>query len=511
MQVLASYARSTFWTIGIVQILLGLYLGVTAALSHQPASRPRAAAIVLFLGFLNVAMGSWSCLAAWAWRRQARFARLIVAVNSVFSLVLIPFGTVAGLAGLYWCCSRRMRQSTPLAGDFEHESKPEDGTHAWVQKAIPVLSVLIWLASFGAANWWARTQGLTKHVAINGLLVLFLSEWIAVLCHEFGHALAGWAASMTLVSMRVGPFVAMRKAGRWKLQFSWPSILAMGGAVVTIPTHLTDLRRRMAFEIAGGPVASVLTALIAFSALLAVPGSPWEAWWQVPAMITAISAGAAVLNLIPFGFAAGYSDGALLLQLLRGGRFADLRETMKMVGTTLITDTRPRDLDAGALANGFRAGMGSPEEGTLQMIQLICAVDRGELGLARQCLESSLRRIPAPEKASGACSAAEMAFYMAYLDGNADRAGEWLRGAEQLAVSKKTPLAQESDYWRALTAVREAEGQSRQAEEAYRQAVEFLAKKPATGLYQFERELLETVMRGGWVRVDESALREATA
>ena len=184
---------------------------------------------------------------------------------------------------------------------------------------------------------------------------------------------------------------------------------------------------------------------------------------------------------------------------------------MKMVGTTLITDTRPRDLDAGALANGFRAGMGSPEEGTLQMIQLICAVDRGELGLARQCLESSLRRIPAPEKASGACSAAEMAFYMAYLDGNADRAGEWLRGAEQLAVSKKTPLAQESDYWRALTAVREAEGQSRQAEEAYRQAVEFLAKKPATGLYQFERELLETVMRGGWVRVDESALREATA
>jgi hypothetical protein len=455
---------------------------------------------VFALGFLTLASGSLSCLAAWTWRHQKRFARLIVAANSVFSLLFFPFGTVAGAAGLYWCCSRSMRQPAPLAGEFEHQSRPEDGTHVWVQKVLPVLSVVIWLASFAAVNWWARAHALSQQVAVNGLLLLFLCEWITVFCHELGHAIAAWAVGMNLASMRVGPFVARKTAGKWNLRFSWQSLLAMGGAVVTIPLHLTDLRRRMAFEIAGGPVASLLTGLIAFSALLAMPGSAWEAWWQMPAMIAALSAGATVLNLIPFGLSAGYSDGALLLQLLRGGQFADLREALKMVGSTLITGTRPRDLDAGALANGLRAGVGSPEEGALQMIQLICAVDRGELGIAREHLESSLRRIPAPEQASGAGWAAEMAFYMAYLDGDAGRAGEWLRGAEQLAAAKKTPLHEESDYWRATAAVRQAEGLSGQAEEAYHQAQQYLAKKPHTGLYQFERELLQKVRERDWVR-----------
>jgi hypothetical protein len=230
----------------------------------------------------------------------------------------------------------------------------------------------------------------------------------------------------------------------------------------------------------------------------------------VPAVVAAISAGAAVLNLIPFASCAGYSDGALLLQLFNGGRFADLREALKMVGSTTVTATRPRDLDARVLADGMRAGMGTPEEGTLQLIQLICAVDRGELTHARELLESSLLRIPAPEKAPDAGCAAEMAFYMAYLDGNASRAGKWLQGAEELAAAKKFPLTGESDYWRALTAVRQGEGQSRQADEAYQRATELLAKKPVTGLYQFEQELLQTVRKGEWRRSPDATLSEAS-
>jgi len=216
------------------------------------------------------------------------------------------------------------------------------------------------------------------------------------------------------------------------------------------------------------------------------------------------------VNLIPFGFAAGYSDGALLLQLLLGGPFANLREALKMVGSTTVTPTRPRDLDAKALADGLQAGMGTPEEGTLQLIQLICAVDRGALTEARNYLEASLRRIPAPAKAPDAGCAAEMAFYMAYLDGNANRAGEWLRGAEELALAKKVSLSSDSDYWRALTAVRKGEGLSNQADAAYRQAMQLLSQKPAVGLYQFEQELLQTVRKGEWLRRPDAALSEAS-
>src|SRR5262249_34655514 len=108
--------------------------------------------------------------------------------------------------------------------------------------------------------------------------------------------------------------------------------------------------------------------------------------------------------------------------------------------------------------------------------------------------------------------AAEMAFYMAYLDGNAIRAGEWLRGAEKLAALKKISLTRESDYWRAVTAVREAEGLRDEADDAYRRATQLLALKPSTGLYQAERELLDTVHNGGWLRppdVDPSQLAES--
>src|SRR5262249_45460287 len=146
-------------------------------------------------------------------------------------------------------------------------------------------------------------------------------------------------------------------------------------------------------------------------------------------------------------------------------------------------------------------------EGMLSMIQLICAVDRGELDEAREHLESSLRRIPVPEKAPSPDCAAEMAFYIACLDGHAERAGKWLRGTEEFARSKRVSLIRDSDYWRAVTAVQGAEGHRREAEEAYTKAMAILAKKPLTGLYQFEREYLQTVHQREWVR--EPSVTEA--
>jgi tetratricopeptide (TPR) repeat protein len=145
----------------------------------------------------------------------------------------------------------------------------------------------------------------------------------------------------------------------------------------------------------------------------------------------------------------------------------------------------------------------------LQLIQLICAVDRGDLTQAKEFLEAGLKLIPTPEKAPDPGCAAEMAFYMAYLDGDASRAGEWLRGSEAFAAARKYALTKESDYWRAVTAVREAEGRIPEAEEAFQRAKQLLEKKPATGMNQFEVELLRTVRAGGWVRRLETALSEA--
>jgi Peptidase family M50 len=509
MRSLLSYARSVFWTVGIVDILAGLYI-VVRSFGHIPATaKPHAQAYLLAIGLLSMSLGALSCFAARAFRHRNLFSRPLIAMNSTICLIFFPFGTVAGAVGFYWCLSSKMREADPVVEDFEHQPKPGDGTHRWTQAAAPVAAVVIWIGALSGAAWWGRAHALPSHTALNGLPLLFLCEWIAVFFHELGHAVAGWVSDMRLASFLVGPFLAQKRAGKWKFQFLLAGILNPGGAVATVPLHLKRLRPRMAFEIAGGPVASLIMAVLAFLVLLLMPGSAYAAWWKVPAVIAAISAGATVLNLIPFRFAAGVSDGALLVQLFRGGQFADLREALKMVGSTTVTPTRPRDLDSRALADGMRAGVGTPQEGSLQMIQLICAVDRGELMRAREHLEATLQRMPAPEKATNAGCAAEMAFYMAYLDGDASRAGQWLRGAEEMAAARKYPLTAESDYWRALTAVREAEGQTRLAEEAYQQATQLLEQKPAVGLYQFEREFLQTVRKGDWVRRQDSVLSEA--
>jgi hypothetical protein len=474
-----------------------------------PTARPHARAFLLALSLVMAALGALSCLAARAFRHRNLFSRPLIAINSLITLFIFPFGTAAGAVGLYWCFSRKLRESEPLVEAFEHQPKPGDGTHRWIQKVAPLVAIPILLGSLYGAAWWGRAHGLPTRAGINGLALLFLCEWITVFFHELGHAVAGWASDMQLASFMVGPFVAQKRAGKWKVQFSLAGILNMGGAVATVPLHLKDLRRRMAFEVAGGPVASLVTALVAFAVLLAIPGSAFEAWWKVPAVVAALSACATVQNLIPFRAAAGHSDGALLVQLFRGGPFADLREALKMVGSVTVTATRPRDLDPQALSDGLRAGVGTPQEGTLQLIQLICAVDRGELTQARDHLEASLLQIPTPEKAPTPGCAAEMALYMAYLDGDASRAGKWLRGAEQIAAARKYALAKESDYWRALTAVREAEGQRRQAQESYLRARQLLDEKPATGQNQFEEELLQTVRKGEWVRRLDGALSEA--
>jgi hypothetical protein len=99
---------------------------------------------------------------------------------------------------------------------------------------------------------------------------------------------------------------------------------------------------------------------------------------------------------------------------------------------------------------------------------------------------------------------------MAYLDGNASRAGAWLGGVEHLAVAKKRPLTADFDYWLAVTAVREAEGRSHEADEAWQRASQLVAQKPPFGLYQFDRELVQTVRKGEWLRPSTAALSEAS-
>ncbi len=507
MKILLSYARSTFWTIGIVTVLLSASVLVSAVL--QAGTKPIHAVAGVIVSMIVGGFGAVTCLAARALRKQGRFAKTMVAFASIYSLPIFPFGTVAGGAGLYWCFSRKMRSVEPLLQDFDFKPKKGDGTHQWMQLVVSVCSIAIILGSLGAAQWWGVKHDLPRSAAINGLVVLLLGDWISAFFHELGHAIAGRLAGMRLAVFSVGPLAARKKAGRWKFGFSPMSLLGLGGSVATVPIHLHNLRRRMALEIAAGPIASLMTAFAAMAVLSTMPGSSWIMWWKVPAVVAAISAGSLVLNLIPFRAAAGYSDGALLVQLLGGGPFADVRIAAKMIGTTTVTATRPRDLDPSALSRAATAPAGECAAMVPRMLQLICAVDRGDLALARACLESVLEVVPNPEKVNDPAVAVEIGFYIAYLDGHAGRASQWLRDTEALAASKKHHLMSEFDYWLSVAAVRRVENRDAEAEDAWGRAKYLADRRPKVGLYDYERDLVDRVRGNGWLRPPEEIANEA--
>jgi hypothetical protein len=501
MKILMSYARSTFWTVGIITLLMGLTF--LPFLARHSFRHPISILFAILFWLFMEGVGAVTCLAARALKKQGRFSRTLVALGSLYNLLIFPFGTVAGAVGICWCFSKKLRDVEPLAEAFDYQSATGDGTHKWMQIAASVGSIVILLGSLGASTWWGEKHGLPRNAAVNGLVLIFLCDWGAAFFHELGHTIAAWMSGMRLASFSVGPLMAQKKAGRWKFGFTLAVFAGRGGAVSTAPLHLRDLRRRMAVEVAAGPVASLLTAVIAMRVLSMMPGSTWVVWWKIPAVMAAISMGSVVINLMPFASAAGFSDGALLVQLLRGGPFADLREALKTLGTTTVTPMRPRDLDVAVIARGTKAAAGGSMAGLLRVLEMICAVDRGDLVLARDCLDSALENIPRPDKANSLGEAAELAFYIAYLDGHAGRAGQWLCDVEKADAKKKFSLAGDFDYWRAVAAVRLAQGRQQEADEAWRRARQLADRFPNVGLYEYERDLLNAVKDGGWLRLLE--------
>ncbi|HXR15150.1 MAG TPA: M50 family metallopeptidase [Terriglobales bacterium] len=509
MKILMSYARSMFWTVGIITLLTGLTF--LPSFVRRAAGRP--AWIVLWACFLFFmeGVGVITCLAARALKRQGRLAKTLVLLGSLYNLLIFPFGTVAGAVGIWWCLSKKLRDVEPLAEAFDYQSKKGDGTHKWIQIVVPAGSIVILLGSLRVATWWGEKHGLPRNAPINGLVLLFLCGWVSAFFHELGHTIAAWISGMKLAYFSVGPFMARKKGGRWKFGFTLAGFAGLGGAVSTVPLHLRDLRRRMALEVAGGPVASLLTAGIAMRVLLMMPGSAWVMWWKVTAVIAAISIAEVVINLIPVASAAGFSDGAVLVQLLGGGPFADMREALKTLGMTTVTPVRPRDLDATVMARRMNAAEGGPMADCVRMIGMICAVDRGDLALARGCLDSVLETVPHPDRTDSPGVAAELGYYIAYLDGHAGRAGQWLCGVETVAAKKKFPLASDFDYWRAVAAVRLAEGRQQEANDAWRRAKQLADCFPNVGLYEYERDMLNRVKDDGWLRLPEVSESETSA
>lgn len=493
---LASFIRTSLLIQGSVEILLGLLIALNGIRSILFASPSRfGLAVTLITASLTLIFGALQCFSAWAWKRKKPFARRMVFFVSILNLTLLGFGSILGGIGIYLCSGKRAASFLDHGtANAAREPRPGDGTKKWVQYAWPALSISWWAFSTFALAELAIVRGLPAS-PFQGIPLIIMVTFTTVLIHELGHCLAGWASDFSLFKLHVGPLLAFRKEGRWRYEFSMAGLFGGGGAAGMAPRHLRNLRARMAFLTAGGPAGSLLCSVSSGLLSMILLDTPYSIWWKVPALVSMWSLGDFFLNLIPILGCTGYSDGAVLAQLMEGGPWADIRLAMAAATMTTSTTARPAELDAALLRKAVAGSDGYPEQPILNLISMMHYIDRDNLPKAKMLLDSALRK---PELLTDPGIMTEIAFYVAYLNRDAYQARAWLDEAQNKAQVKRYDLKNDLELWACSAILHWLEGNAGEAEKEWEVAWNLAMAKPAFGFYAYERWLLNEI-REEWV------------
>lgn len=205
------------------------------------------------------------------------------------------------------------------------------------------------------------------------LLALPVLSLLVLGMHEVGHLAAGLSQGMRFLLLIVGPF-------RWHgsangIRFEWNTNVAlMGGLAAAAPTKMDEsLRRQLLVLTAGGPVASLLLAIVALglTSLFGARGTAYCAYTAV------LSLGIFVATLIPVHAGGFMSDGMLLLDLHRHGDAVRERTALLQVLAQSIEGVRPREWDVSALNHLATVGMNDPLQRAGAVLYLLShAMDR---------------------------------------------------------------------------------------------------------------------------------------
>lgn len=319
-----------------------------------------------------------------------------------------------------------------------------------------------------AARLAGRPDGLGEPGAVGvvvGVGAVLGAIYLAMAVHELGHALAGFAQGFRFVLWAVGPLMVIREAGRLRLRANRTAAL-WGGLTVTVPTSTDRVVRRFAWAVAGGPVMSLLLAALAGAALPRTFGVA-RLFFGV---VAAVSAGIVLVTVQPFGAGGGFaSDGARLLRLLRGGEAGAQEAAILSLYAFALGGVRPRDWPAGQVETALRRRDSGPFEAAVCVMAAQHYLDGGEVERAGEAFDRVLALWPGLHEVVRASLAADLAFFLAFVRGDASK-------AEELLAEAKGPLVESHRVLRAQAAVRLALGDPNGALDAAVQAREAMAR-----------------------------------
>ena len=218
-------------------------------------------------------------------------------------------------------------------------------------------------------------------LALSAVVTLF-ALIVAVVVHEVGHVIAGYAVGLRVARVQLGP-LEIRDYARPRVRLV-PSLQA---GVVLIPLDrsaaLSPLRWGLIVSTAAGP----LFGLAFGAALIALAGGPRLADpFAVAQAVGQMSMILGALNLLPLRTGDQLADGRRMFSLLLRSRESGHILAATLMFGEALSGTRPREWDPELLAVMRR----SPDDVFARLCLYEAAIDRGETLAAGQHLDAAV-------------------------------------------------------------------------------------------------------------------------
>jgi tetratricopeptide (TPR) repeat protein len=158
---------------------------------------------------------------------------------------------------------------------------------------------------------YAHRLGLRESLPLNFWMMFFALDFLVLVVHELGHALATWAVGYRLKVICAGPVIVHRDTRGRRIALDWRRVLSGGGFVGAIPSSSKDLRANAMLIVFAGPFLTLNCAAVLFLILINMPGTALAVWWEPVALGAVLFLASFLRNMTPVGTA----DGSRLLQL----------------------------------------------------------------------------------------------------------------------------------------------------------------------------------------------------
>ena len=201
--------------------------------------------------------------------------------------------------------------------------------------------------------------------------------------HEAGHLAGGMSRGMRFLLFIAGPFGWVR--GTDGVRFRWFFNLGtLGGVAAALPVPSLPLKPQLTRLVVGGPLASLVLAVLAFAVFWWVPGRV-----GAYALITAgLSLSIFVVTAVPMRSGGFMSDGMQLLQLGRNPTMVERRARLLALMGQGLAGVRPRDYDRVALAHAQAiTGEETMYDVGVWLCSYFSALDAGDVAAAQGWLD----------------------------------------------------------------------------------------------------------------------------